>query len=429
MLDLAWIREHEEEVRETARRKRMAFRVEELLEADRRRRALVAQVEERRRARNLRSEGVARCMREGRAEEAEALREAARREGAELAALEPLLAEAEAALRQRLLEVPNVVSPDTPLGASEADNVELERRGAPPEFGFQPLDHVELAERHGLADFARGAKTAGTRSCYLTGMGALLHRAVQQLAVDRLLEAGFELLEVPVMLRSGAFVQTGFFPAGEDQVYALEGEDLRLAGTSEVPLVAYHAGEVLELERPIRLAAASACFRSEAGSAGRDTRGLYRVHQFAKVEQVVICRADLAEAEALLQEITGHAASLLDALELPYRIMAVCAGDMSAKTYKQYDIETWMPGRGAYGETHSSSLLLDYQARRAGIRYRTEDGSLKHAYTLNNTAVASPRILIPLLENHQQEDGSIAIPAALRPYMGGRARLEPPAPR
>ncbi|PLT44094.1 serine--tRNA ligase [Paenibacillus sp. FSL W8-1187] len=427
MLDLAWIREHEEEVREAARRKGMAFQVEELLDADRRRRALVADVEERRRARNMRSEGVARCMREGRKEEAAALQEAGRREGAELAALEPRLAAAEAALRKLLLETPNLVSPDTPHGASEAENIELARRGAPPEFGFEPLDHVELAERHGLADFARGAKTAGSRSYYLTGMGALLHRAVQQLAVDRLLAAGFELLEVPVMLRGGAFEQTGFFPAGEDQVYALAGEDLRLAGTAEVPLVAYYAGEVLELDRPIRLAAASACFRSEAGSAGRDTRGLYRVHQFAKVEQVVLCRADLGEAEALLQEITGHAASLLEALELPHRVMAVCAGDMSAKTYKQYDLETWMPGRKAYGETHSSSLLLDYQARRAGIRYREADGSLKHAYTLNNTAVASPRILVPLLENHQQEDGSIAIPAALRPYLGGRAKLEAPA--
>lgn len=225
------------------------------------------------------------------------------------------------------------------------------------------------------------------------------------------------------MVRTEAMNHTGFFPLGEDQTYRIANEDKWLVGTSEVPMVAYYADEIIDADRPIKLAAASTCFRSEVGSAGRDVHGLYRVHQFAKVEQVILCKADPVLSEALLQQITANAEELLQCLELPYRVMAVCTGDMSQKTYKQYDIETWMPSRGAYGETHSSSNLHDFQARRSNIRYRDKDGSLKFCHTLNNTAVASPRILIPLLENHQQEDGSIRIPAALQPYMNGMQQI------
>lgn len=199
-----------------------------------------------------------------------------------------------------------------------------------------------------------------------------------------------------------------------------------MVGTSEVPLVSYYMDEVVDVTEPIRLAAMSTCFRSEVGSGGRDVRGLYRVHQFSKVEQVIICAPDADESERMLQEITGHAEELLQLLELPYRVVAVCIGDMSQKTYKQYDIETWMPSRGAYGETHSSSNLHDFQARRSNICCRNAEGKLVYCHTLNNTAVASPRILIPLLENHQLEDGSIRIPAALRPYMGGLENLKLP---
>lgn len=198
-------------------------------------------------------------------------------------------------------------------------------------------------------------------------------------------------------------------------------------GTSEVPLINYYSDEILDLRKPLKLAASSTCFRSEVGSAGRDVNGLYRVHQFAKVEQVVICENDPALSEELLQEITANAEELLQLLELPYRVMAVCIGDMSQKTYKQYDIETWMPSRNSYGETHSSSNVHEFQARRSNLRFRDKDGRLAYCHTLNNTAVASPRILIPLLENHQQEDGSILIPEALRPYMQGLERLVPPS--
>ncbi|WP_426450943.1 serine--tRNA ligase [Paenibacillus sp. S-38] len=426
MLDIQWIRENKTKVQEAAELKGIPLDVEELLACDERWRALLQQVEELRGSRNRHSQAIPGWLREGLQEEAEAAKREVRRVNGELVLLEAELAGAERLRADLLLRVPNVPSEDTPRGRSDADNVEIARWGEPPQFGFEPLSHTALGERHRIIDLPRGVKAAGSRGYYLRGAGAQLHRAVQQLAVDLLIAEGFTQLEVPLALRPEAFRHAGFFPLGEDQVYRLDGEDRYLAGTSEIPLLHYYSGETVDVARPIRLAAVSSCFRSEAGSAGRDTHGLYRVHQFAKVEQVVLCEADHGTAEALLQEITGHAQRLLRLLELPHRTVAVCTGDMSQKTFKQYDIETWMPSRGAYGETHSSSNLLDFQARRAGIRYKDGDGRLRYCYTLNNTAVASPRILIPLLENHQQEDGSVRMPEALRPYMGGLGQLIPP---
>jgi len=425
MLSMDWIRDNPELVRAAAERKGIEADVPALLASDERRRALLRRVEALRQARNERSRLVGTRLREGRTAEAEAAKREVERVRDELGELEKALADAERDWRERLLRVPNVASPDTPIGASDEDNAEVERRGDVPEFPFAPRDHVAIGELHGMIDLARGVKTAGSRWYYLRGAGALLHRAVQQGALDVLLERGFTPMDVPLMARAEAFTNTGFYPGGEAQTYRLDGDGLTLIGTSEVPLVNYYAGEIVDARRPIKLAAASYCFRSEAGSAGRDVRGLYRVHQFAKVEQVVLCEADPALAEALLQEITDNAKRILELLELPYRVVAVCTGDMSPKTYKQYDLETWMPSRGTYGETHSSSLLLDFQARRADIRYRDGRGNLRYCYTLNNTAIASPRILIPLLENHQREDGSVTIPKALRPYMYGLERLTP----
>ncbi|MCZ8511807.1 serine--tRNA ligase [Paenibacillus filicis] len=427
MLNIGWIRDNRDQVQQAADHKGIEVNISELLRCDNRRRALLQQVESLRQIRNQISQQIPGWLRQGLTEETEKAKMKVKEVNRELRELEEGLAETELEWNKRMLEVPNIVSPDTPRGRSDADNVEIARYGEPPAFGFPPLDHIALGEMHRMLDLPRGVKTAGTRSYYLCGAGALLHRAVQQLALDVLLASGFTLLEVPLIARTEALVHTGFLPAGEDQTYRLEGMDLRLVGTSEVPLVSYYSGEIVDVAQPVKLAAASQCFRSEAGSAGRDVHGLYRVHQFAKVEQVVLCEANLETAERLLQEITAHSESVLRQLELPYRVVAVCTGDMAAKTYKQYDLEAWMPSRGAYGETHSSSNLLDFQARRAGIRYRDQSGGLSYCYTLNNTAVASPRILIPLLENHQQEDGSIRIPAALRPYMNGLERLVPPA--
>ncbi|WP_214626728.1 serine--tRNA ligase [Paenibacillus agaridevorans] len=426
MLDMKWIREHAAEVQRTADLKGIKLSIAELLEADDARKKAQGETDGLRERRNKLSESIGGWMRGGNRDEAERGRAEVREINGRIGELERKLEEVLLAVENLAERVPNIVSPDTPIGQSDEDNVELKRVGEPPVFDFEWRDHMALAELHGLVDVKRGVKTAGSRHYYLTGTGVLLHRAVQQMALDLLVERGFTPLDVPLMARAEAMKGTGFFPQGEDQTYRIAEEERYLVGTSEVPLVMFYAGEIVDVDQPIKLAAASMCFRSEVGSAGRDVHGLYRVHQFAKVEQVVICQADAEHSEAMLQEITGHAETVLRMLELPYRQMAVCTGDMSQKTYKQYDLETWMPSRGAYGETHSSSNLLDFQARRSNIRYRDEEGTLRYCHTLNNTAVASPRILIPLLENHQREDGSIYLPEALRPYMGGRAELGVP---
>nr|WP_154960017.1 serine--tRNA ligase [Paenibacillus xylanexedens] len=422
MLDMKWVRAHAEEV-QAADGKKIKVDIVALIQRDDERKVLLQQTEEARRQRNTLSAEIGKLMQSGEREQAEKMRAQVKQLNEQLEQEEAKLAVIQEEVTRLQWLVPNIVSPDTPVGLSDEDNVELRRVGELPVFDYEARDHVELGEMHELIDIPRGVKIGGTRSYVLKGAGLLLHRAVQQLALDLLLKQGFTPLEVPLMVREDTLVNTGFFPTGRDQVYELQGENKWLVGTSEVPLVSYYADEVIDVKEPVKLAAISTCFRSEVGSGGRDVRGLYRVHQFAKVEQVILCAPDAAESERMLQEITGHAEELLQRLELPYRVVAVCTGDMSQKTYKQYDIETWMPSREAYGETHSSSNLHDFQARRSNIRCRDEEGKLVYCHTLNNTAVASPRILIPLLENHQQADGSIYIPAALRPYMGGAERL------
>lgn len=425
MLDIRFIRENEHRLQETAQQKGLSVSIALLLRTDDERKQMLAEVERLRSERNRLSEQISQMMRSGAKEQAERLKEEAKETGTALAALEPQLESLERRWRELMLLVPNVVSPDTPLGASDADNVELRRVGSVPSFGFEPKDHVALGETLGLIDIPRGVKVAGSRNYYLRDVGLHLHRAVQQLAVDLLVNKGFTMMDVPLLVREETLTGAGFFPGGREQTFELPADDKWLVGTSEASLVAYYADEIIDTTEPIRLAAVSNCFRREIGSAGRDVRGLYRVHQFAKVEQVVICQGEDELSEQMLQDITGNAEQLLELLELPYRVVAVCTGDMGQKNYKQYDIETWMPSRGSYGETHSSSNVRDFQARRANIRYRGADGKLRFCHTLNNTAVASPRILIPLLENHQRDDGTIYIPPALRPYMYGLEFIKP----
>lgn len=425
MLDIKWIREHAQELQEAADGKGIKVRVQELLARDEERKSLLQELEGLRQTRNRLTEEVHAGMRRNEPDQAEQIREQVKQNNLRLAEVEAAWTKADAEYKRLMLLMPNPASADTPRGASDQDNVVVRQWGRRPNFAFELKDHMELGRLHGLFDIPRGVKTAGSRSYYLIGEGFWLQRAVQQLALDVLARKGFTFMEVPLLAGESALTGTGFFPLGEDQCYRLRDEERWLVGTSEVPLVNYYSGEIVDATGPIKAASLSVCFRSEVGSAGRDTTGLYRVHQFTKVEQVVICRNDPMLSEALLQEITANAEEILQLLELPYRVMAVCTGDMSQKTHKQYDIETWMPSRNSYGETHSSSNLLDFQARRANIRFRDEDGKLHYCHTLNNTAIASPRILIPLLENHQQEDGSIVLPAALRPYMGGKSKLEP----
>lgn len=420
MLDMNWIRNNEELVRNTAVWKRVDFPLDELLECDDRRRRLRRETEQHRAQRNGLTKEVELLLRQGNPAAGDQVKEQVRTLNGLLGTLEAELAKAERRCSELLLLAPNPVSADTPIGLDDSENVEVRQQGTVPEFSFTPRDHVELGELHDIIDIPRGVKAGGPRSYVLKGNGLLLHLAVQRLALDVLAERGFTAMDVPVLVRPEALERTGFFPGGKEQTYELNGENRWLAGTSEVSLVSLYSDEILELDEPMRIAGMSACFRREVGSAGRDVRGLYRVHQFSKIEQVVLCKNDPETSEQMLQEILANAEHILQLLELPYRVVAVCSGDMALKTHKQYDIETWMPSRDAYGETHSASNLHDFQARRSGIRYRDEDGRLKYCHTLNNTAVATPRILIPLLENHQQEDGSIYIPAVLRPYLGGR---------
>ena len=371
---------------------------------------------------------------------------------AELAALEP-------EFQSLLLEVPLPPDADVPVGAGSEDNVEIRRwspagaegRAFDPsksfasQRGFRPKTHIEIVRDLGLCDFERGVKLAGTRSYILTGDGMRLHLALLRYAVDFMVERhGFDARSVPVLVREEAMVGTGFFPAGREQAYHVEetsrggGYDLFLTGTGEVGLMGLHADEILdEAALPLRYVTVSTCFRREAGAAGKDTAGLYRIHQFDKVEQVVICRANEVESRAWHKKMIGYVEELLQSLELPYRLLQCCTGDLGPKNADMVDIECWMPGRGeldasgtpmgAYGETHSASRLYDYQCRRLNMRYRAGGAAGKgetiFCHSLNNTVLASPRFMIPILEMYQNSDGSVTIPRVLRPYMGGKERI------
>ena len=321
-------------------------------------------------------------------------------------------------LSKLMLLIPNPPDPDVPDGETEEDNVEIRKWGEIPSFDFKPKDHVELAEIHGLADFKRAGKIAGSRNYFLCGKAVLLEEAILRFALDHMIKKGFKPLNVPVLVRDEAMYGTGYYPGGEEQAYRIEKDSLSLIGTAEVPLTAYHSGEILSYEDlPIRLVARSYCFRREAGTYGKDTRGLYRVHQFQKVEQVIVDVADEEKSKKHQEEILKNAEEIVQALGLPYRVVDVCTGELGMGQIRKYDIETWMPSRGAYSETHSASRFHEFQARRLNLRYRDENGKVKYCHTLNNTVIATPRILIPLLEIYQKSDGSIKIPECLYPYL------------
>jgi len=322
--------------------------------------------------------------------------------------------------------VPNVVLDEVPIGVTDADNKVLRIVGEPKKFDFEAKDHEELGVSLGILDKERAIKFAGARSYLLRGAGALLEMAVVRLAMDILVESGFELVLGPLMVNESAMEGTGFFPYGKEDTYHLTKDDKFLIGTSEVFLVSMNANEIIDESRlPIRICGMSPCFRREAGSAGKDTRGVYRVHQFTKVEQVVICKNDPLESRTHHEFILGNAEKLLQRLEIPYRVALACTGEIGLGQVLKHEVESWMPSRDGYFETHSCSSLYEYQARRSQIRWRDGEGKVHFCYTLNNTMVASPRILIPLLENYQNADGSVTIPTALRPYMYGMERIEP----
>lgn len=386
-------------------------------------------VEALRRERNRITEAVALL---GRAKHADAdleerlrLIEQGRNVSTELAALEEQMRVVAAQLRELDALMPGLPRAEVPLGRTDEENVEI-RKGV---FGIPnhefARDHLELMELHGMVDMAV-RDMAGSRAYALTGMGALLELAILRLAFDLVLARGFTPVLPPLLVKHQAMFGSGYFPLGEDNAYQLEEDGLYLTGTSEVGMVAMMAGRLIERARlPMRFVGMTPCFRREAGSAGRDVRGLYRVHQFQKVEQVVLAPDDPELLRPEYDALLKNAEDVLTALELPYRVVAVCRGEMGLGQVLKHDIETWMPSRGAWGETHSCSLFDDFQGRRLNIRYQDEAGARPFVCTLNNTAVASPRILIPFLEIHQRKGGAIFVPEALRPYLGGRKELVP----
>jgi seryl-tRNA synthetase len=423
MLDPKFVYENLDLIETTAQKKRFSFDKEAFKGLFESRLKLLEEVES---LRKLRNEGSDEIKKEKDASKRQSMIEKMKEALSSLSEKEKALAEVEERFHDILLRAPNILAPETPDGHDDSDNVELERVGTPRSFHFKPLDHIELCKKLKLADFERGTQIAGSRSFVLTHKGARLERAVHSLALDVLYESGFEQLSVPVLVKKGAMEGTGYLPLGADQAYYIEKDDLYLVGTSEVPLTSFYQNEIFdEKDLPIKLCGWSQCFRREAGSHGKDTKGLYRVHQFQKIEQVIICAPSKEKSDKCHKELLDNAQKILTLLELPYRIVQVCAGDLGQGQVKKNDIETWMPSRNHYGETHSCSSFYDFQARRLKIRVRDEQtGKPKFAYTLNNTAVATPRVLIPLLENHQTEDGRIYIPKALRKYMGDEEYLD-----
>ncbi|HKX45549.1 MAG TPA: serine--tRNA ligase [Planctomycetota bacterium] len=421
MLDLKLVRRDPDAVRAAARKKRIAFDVDRLLELDREHRALGQQVDELRARQKQGAKEVGKAS----PAEREALLTLQRELKQQAKEQEERLRELESALHALLLRAPNLPADTVPEGETDRDNVELRRVGEPRGFEFAARDHVALAEAQGWLEIEAAGRISGSRNYVLLGDLSLLEGAVLRFALEHMVAKGFVPVSVPTLVRREVMVGTGYFPGGEDQAYRCdERDDLVLVGTAEVPVTALHAGEILPLERlPLRYVALSPCYRREAGAAGRDTRGLYRVHQFQKVEQVVVDVADAATSLAHHRAILANAEEVLQALELPYRVVNVCGGDLGQPQVEKFDIETWMPSRGGYGETHSASRFHDFQARRLDMRYRDAEGKVQFCHTLNNTVAASARMLLALLENHQLEDGRVAVPAALRPLLGGRAVL------
>ena len=415
MLSLDFIRANRETVERAIRDKGVGLDLDELLALDTEVRALKTEIEALRAERNAISAQFPKAAAEEKAELGRKAKEA----GARASELESDLAGKEGELSGLMLQLPGIPWDGAPVGPDESANAVIRTVGEPPKFGFESLDHVALIEKNDWADLSRITQVAGSRTYCLKGRLALLETKLMTWALERIAEAGFTPITVPAIAREQAFLNQGQFPGHREETYELGNDELWLAGTAEVALTSLHSGEIIEADKlPILYAGYSPCFRREAGSAGKDVRGLLRVHQFVKVEQYVICEADEGQSAEWHAKLLGLAEELLQALEIPYQVVETSTGDMGLGKYRMNDIESWVPSLGKYRETHSCSTLHDWQARRANLRYRGADGKVRFAHTLNNTALASPRILVPLVENHQTEDGRVRLPGPLQELMG-----------
>jgi seryl-tRNA synthetase len=422
LLDIKRIREDPDPFRAALARRNLGDAIDRLLEGDERRRSLTARVEELRAEQNRASKAIGAAQ----GEEKQKLIDEVAKVSAELKELEPQLAEAEDELNRLLAEIPNVPHESAPDGFTEEDAVEVKRNhNEPPAFDFEPRDHAELGAMLGVLDTERGARTSGSRFVYLMGDLVFVQFALMRHAMDILVEDGFVPMIPPVLVREEAMYASGFLPTDEVNIYVTTPDELYLVGTSEVPLAAFHVGEILEeAELPIRYAGYSTCFRREAGSYGKDLGGMFRVHQFDKVEMFSFATPETSwdEHERLLaveEKIIGN-------LEIPYRVVNIAAGDLGSAAAKKYDIEAWLPPQGRYRELTSCSNYTDYGARRAQTRMRRGSGVVEVPHTLNGTATAIGRTLIAIMENHQRADGSVEIPGKLHPYLPEHARVLTP---
>ncbi|WP_222703805.1 serine--tRNA ligase [Sphingomonas xanthus] len=403
-------------VERAIRDKGVTLDLDALLALDGDARALKTEIDNLRASRNA----ISARFKDARPEEKAALGAEAKAAGAKASELEAQLGAKETELKQLMLKLPGIPWDGAPVGPDESFNTVIRSEGAVPKFDFEPLDHVALIEKNEWADLSRIVQVSGSRTYCLKGRLALLETKLMGWALDRIAAAGFTPITVPAIAREQAFLNQGQFPGHVEETYALPNDDAFLAGTAEVALTSLHSGEIVDgAKLPILYAGYSPCFRREAGSAGKDVRGLLRVHQFLKVEQWVMCEADEEMSAEWHATLLRLAEDMLQAMEIPYQVIETSTGDMGLGKYRMNDIESWVPSLDKYRETHSCSTLHDWQARRANLRYRDAEGKVRFAHTLNNTALASPRILVPLLENHQTADGRVRLPAALRDLMGG----------
>jgi len=416
MLAMDFIKANRETVERAIRDKGVQLDVDALLALEADARGLKTQIDNLRAERNRISD----CFKDASPEERAELGKQAKAAGAKASELEIELGEKDAALKAMMLKLPGIPWEGAPVGPDETFNTVVRQEGAVPTFTFEPLDHVALIEKNDWAELSRIVQVSGSRTYCLKGRLAILEAKLMGWALQQIDAAGFTAITVPAIAREQAFLNQGQFPGHVEETYALPNDALYLAGTAEVALTSLHSGEIIDgAKLPIRYAGISPCFRREAGSAGKDVRGLLRVHQFFKVEQYVICEADEEQSAAWHARLLELAEQLLQAMEIPYQVIETSTGDMGLGKYRMNDIESWVPSLGKYRETHSCSTLHDWQARRANLRYRDADGKVRFAHTLNNTALASPRILVPLLENHQTADGRVRLPQAIRHLMGG----------
>ncbi len=420
MLDLRYIRENPAAVQENSRNRGVEADVGLVVELADRRSSLIGELNELRQQQNQMAKSIGR---EQDLEARERLITESRAMKDRIPEREAELAEVEGRLREELLKIPNMTHPDAPIGRDDSENVEFRRWGEIPSFGFEPRDHVELGDALGIIDFDAGTKVAGSKFYFLRGDAVLLELGLVRYAMDILMGRGYQPTITPDLARDEMLIGTGFIPRGpETQIYSVEDSDLSLIATAEITLAGSLADEILdEDDLPIRLAGLSHCFRTEAGSHGRASRGLYRVHQFTKVEMFAFTTPE--QSDAMHAEMLEIEEQIFQGLGLPYRVVDICTGDLGGAAYRKFDLEAWMPGRDDFGEVTSTSNTTDYQARRLRIRYRQDGGRPQLLHTLNGTALAISRALIALLEVYQQEDGSVPLPRALVPYVG-KDRLE-----